>query len=326
MKSVLVFVEHEDGAIRRIGLEMCTRGADIAKELGVPSAAVVLGKGASKAAEPLKSTPIDAIWVSEDNLVDAHLNDPAVDAVEALLKQLGPSVALFPLTNLGKDIAARIGVRLSAGVITDVTDIAVKDGVISAQSPKFGGSVIATKAFKNSDYGVLTCRANSFIARQEPGKGEIKQLQSPAGKSYAVTVEEKVSQEAGKLGVEEAGIVVSGGRGLGGPEHFDIIEALAEALGGAVGASRAAVDAGWIPHSHQVGQTGKAISPSLYIAVGISGAIQHKVGMRTAGTIVAINKDGNVPIADFADLLVVGDLFQIVPELTKAVEAAKAHA
>jgi electron transfer flavoprotein alpha subunit len=326
MKSVLVFVEHEDGAIRRIGLEMCTRGSDVAKELGVPSAAVVLGKGAGKAAEQLKSTPIDAIHVGEDNQLDSFLNDPAVDAVEALLRGLGPTLALFPLTNLGKDIAARIGVRLAAGVITDATDIAVKEGLVSVQSPKFGGSVIATIGFKNSEYGVITCRANSFIARQEPGKGEIVRLASPAGKTYAAKIEENVSQEAGKLGVEEASIVVSGGRGLGGPEHFDIIEALADALGGAVGASRAAVDAGWIAHSHQVGQTGKTVSPQLYIAVGISGAIQHKVGMRSAGTIVAINKDPNAPIYEFSDLGVVGDLFQIVPELTKLVKERRANA
>ncbi|HLN47400.1 MAG TPA: electron transfer flavoprotein subunit alpha/FixB family protein [Magnetospirillaceae bacterium] len=326
MKSVLVFVEHEDGAIRRIGHEMCTRGADVAKELGVPSAAVVLGKGAGKAAEQLKATPIDAIYVGEDNQLDSFLNDPAVDAVEALLRERGPTLALFPLTNLGKDIAARIGVRLSAGVITDATDIAVKSGAVSVQSPKFGGSVISTIGFKNSEYGVITCRANSFIARQESGKGEIVQLASPAGKTYKAKIEEKVSQEAGKLGVEEASIVVSGGRGLGGPEHLDIIEALADALGGAVGASRAAVDAGWIAHSHQVGQTGKTVSPSLYIAVGISGAIQHKVGMRSAGTIVAINKDPNAPIYEFSDLGVVGDLFQIVPELTKLVKERRANA
>jgi len=325
VKSVLVFVEQEDGAIRRIALEMCTRGADLAKDMGVPSASVVLGKSAAKAAEQLKGTPIEAVYVGEDTPVDTHLSDPAVDAVDALLQQLGPSLALFPGSNLGRDVAARIGVRRSAGVITDVTDIDVKDGAISAQSPKFGGSVMSTIGLKNSEYGVVTCRPNSFIARQEAGKGAIHQLAAPSGQ-YRAKVEEKVAQEAGKLGVEEASIVVSGGRGLGGPEHFDIIEALAEALGGAVGASRAAVDAGWIAHKHQVGQTGKTISPQLYIAVGISGAIQHKVGMRSAGTIVAINKDANAPIFEFADLGVVGDLFQIVPELTKLVKERRANA
>jgi electron transfer flavoprotein alpha subunit len=193
-------------------------------------------------------------------------------------------------------------------------------------SPKFGGSVISTVAFKNSPNEVIVCRANSFAARDQAGKGEEIVLPAPAGKQYPMRIEDCVAVEAGKLSVDEAAIVVSGGRGLGGPEHFDIIEALADALGGAVGASRAAVDAGWIPHAHQVGQTGKTVTPALYIAVGISGAIQHKVGMRSAGIIVAINKDSNAPIFEFSDLGVVGDLFAIVPELTKLVKERKGSA
>jgi electron transfer flavoprotein alpha subunit len=188
------------------------------------------------------------------------------------------------------------------------------------KSPKFGGSVISTISFKNAENQVIVCRANSFTAREESGKGEVDRLAAPTGKAYQTVIKEIVAQEAGKLTVDEASIVVSGGRGLGGPEHFDIIEDLAGALGGAVGASRAAVDAGWISHQHQVGQTGKSVSPQLYIAAGISGAIQHKVGMRSAGIIVAINKDPNAPIYEFCDFGVIGDIFQIVPELTKLVK------
>lgn len=326
MKAVLAFVEHEEGHVRRSGLELATKAADLGKELGIPSAAVVLGKGAQEAAQALKTTPIDSIYTGVDVPVDQHLGDPAVDAIEALLKQLGPSVLLVPATNAGKDAGARVAVRLGAGVITEASDISVKDGALVVQSPKFGGSVVSTIGFKNSEYQVIVCRANSFAARNEPGKGDIVALPPLQAKQYAARVEEKVVQEAGKISVEEAGIVVSGGRGLGGPEHFDIIEALADALGGAVGASRAAVDAGWIPHAHQVGQTGKTVTPQLYIACGISGAIQHKVGMRSAGIIVAINKDGNAPIFEFCDLGVVGDLFQIVPELTKLVKERKGAA
>ncbi len=326
MKAVLAFIEHEDGKVRRSGLELATKAADLGRELGVPASAVVLGKGAQDAAQALKTTPIDTIYTGADVPVDQHLGDPAVDAIEALLKQIGPAALLVPASNAGKDTGARVAVRLGAGVITEASDIAVKDGALVVQSPKFGGSVTSTIGFRNSDYQVIVCRANSFAARSESGKGDVAALPALPAKQYATRVEEKVVQEAGKISVEEAGIVVSGGRGLGGPEHFDIIEALADALGGAVGASRAAVDAGWIPHAHQVGQTGKTVTPQLYIACGISGAIQHKVGMRSAGIIVAINKDGNAPIFEFCDLGVVGDLFQIVPELTKLVKERKGAA
>ena len=323
MNAVVIFVEQEEGALRRIGFEMASKGADIAKELGVPSLAVVLGPGAGAAAEQLKSTPVDFIAVGEDVPVGKFLLDPAVDALDALLKEKGPSYVLFPASNVGKDLAARIGVRFGAGVITEVTDLSVADGKLVAQSPKFGGSAIATVEFKDSTYAVVLCRPNSFAARKESGKGEVVALAAPAGKQYTAVIEERVAQEAGAVGVDEASVVVSGGRGLGGPEHFDIIEALASALGGAVGASRAAVDAGWIAHSHQVGQTGKSVAPQLYIACGISGAIQHKVGMRSSGTIVAINKDPNAPIFEFCDLGVVGDIFQIVPALTQLVKERK---
>ncbi|MDQ2817348.1 MAG: electron transfer flavoprotein subunit alpha/FixB family protein [Candidatus Eremiobacteraeota bacterium] len=326
MNCVLVFVEHDAGAVRRTALEMCTKGADLAKDLGVDSAALVLGAGAGAAAEKLKLTPIAKIYAADDPLFDRYLLDPAVDALETLLKQTGPSIVLFPSTNMAKDLAARIAVRMGAGVITEANEIVAKDGALAVESPKFGGSIITTIGLKGSDYGIIVCRSNSFKAREEPGKGEIAALQPPHDAKYSAEVHERAAEEAGKIGVEEATVIVSGGRGLGGPEHFDIIEALADALGGAVGASRAAVDAGWIGHAHQVGQTGKSVTPQLYIACGISGAIQHKVGMRSASTIVAINKDASAPIFDFCDLGVVGDLFAIVPELTKLVKERKGAA
>jgi electron transfer flavoprotein alpha subunit len=326
MKDVIVFVEHTGGRPRRVSLEIATKARELASALGGSVHAVALGKGANEIAAQLKAYPIDKIHVSEDADVDAYLIDPQVDYLEAVAKAAGPALILVPNTMVGRDVGSRVAVRLGAGMTADVVDFSIGDGRVGCVSPKLGGLTITTCAF-TSDHGVAAVRPNSFKAVQAAGAGEIVQLAKPSGAAYRMKIEDEVVEAAGELGVEEASVVVSGGRGLGGPEPFKtIVKDLADALGGAVGASRAAVDAGWIPHSHQVGQTGKTISPSLYIAVGISGAIQHKVGMRTAGTIVAINKDASVPIGEFADLLVVGDLFQIVPELTKALkESAAAH-
>jgi electron transfer flavoprotein alpha subunit len=327
MKDVLVFVEHTGGRPRRVSLEIATKARELATSLGGGVHAVVLGKGAKDVASQLKAYPIGKIHVSEDPDIDANLIDPQVDYLEAAAKATGPALILVPNTMVGRDVGSRVAARIGAGLTADVVDFSIAEGRVGCVSPKLGGLTITTCAFK-SEYGVAAVRPNSFKAVPSAGTGEIVELPKPASKSYLMKVEGEVVEAAGELGVEEASVVVSGGRGLGGPEPFKtIIKDLADALGGAVGASRAAVDAGWIPHSHQVGQTGKTISPSLYVAVGISGAIQHKVGMRTAGTIVAINKDASFPIGEFADLLVVGDLFQIVPELTKALkENAAAHA
>ena len=327
MKDVVVYIEHTGGRPRRVSLEIATKARELAAALGGSVHAVVLGKESGAVAEQLKAYPVDMIHVAEDPDVDAFLIDPQVDYLEAVAKAAGPALILVPYTMVGRDLGSRVAARLGAGLTADVVDLTAEGGRVACISPKLGGLTITTCAFKG-DYGVAAIRPNSFKAAQGAGAGGVEQLPKPSGKTYAMRVDGEVVEAAGVLGVEEASVVVSGGRGLGGPEPFTtIIKDLADALGGAVGASRAAVDAGWIPHSHQVGQTGKTISPKLYIAVGISGAIQHKVGMRTSGTIVAINKDASVPIGEFADLLVAGDLFQIVPELTKALKAnAAAHA
>ncbi len=325
MRDVIAFIEHTGATPRRVSLELAAAAKDLAAELGGASHAVVLGAGANAVANVLKAYGVDKIHVSEDPDVDAYLIDPAVDYLEAAARAAGPAVILVPNTMIGRDTGSRVAARLGAGLTADVTGLHVQDGRVVSVSPKLGGLTITTCAFKDGDYGVVAVRPNTFVARERPGASEIVALEKPAGKTYRIAIEGSVEEAAAELGVDEASVVVSGGRGVGGPEPFTtILHDLADALGGAVGASRAAVDAGWVSHSHQVGQTGKTISPQLYVAVGISGAIQHKVGMRTAATIVAINKDGGVPIGEFADLLVVGDLFQIVPELTKRVREAKA--
>lgn len=327
MKDVVVFIEQRAGAPRRVSLELATKARDLAAALGGATHGVVAGAGAADAANALKAYGLGTLHVADGGAASEYLVDPQVDALESVARAAGPSLILVPNTMIGRDVGSRIAARLDAGMTSDATDISLREGKVATVSPKLGGLTIVTCAFKNAQYGVITVRPNVFAAKPaDAPTGEVQQVVLPAGKTYAMKVGKEVEEAAAELGVEEASIVVSGGRGLGGPEPFTtLLKPLADALGGAVGASRAAVDAGWIPHSHQVGQTGKTISPALYVAAGISGAIQHKVGMRTAGTIVAINKDANVPIADFADLLVVGDLFAIIPELTKRVQAEKVH-
>jgi electron transfer flavoprotein alpha subunit len=324
MKNVLVFVQHKNGQTPKVTFEMATQARVLADRLGGKAHAIVAGAGASGLAEQLKTYPLDVVHYNDDAQVDGFLLDPIVDYVEAAARAIGPSLVLVANTLTGKDVAGRLVARLRAGMCADATDFKIEGGKVEAIMPKMGGAAITTCALRAGDYGIVTIRPNAFAATPGGSGASVQAIDKPPGKSYAVAIEKDVEEGSGELALEEAPVVVAGGRGLGGPQPFDtLLKPLAKALGGAVGASRAAADAGWVPYSLQIGQTGKTVSPSLYIAVGISGAIQHKVGMRSSGTIVAINKDGQSPIAEFSDLLVVGDAFAIVPELTKLVQAAK---
>jgi electron transfer flavoprotein alpha subunit len=324
VKNVIVYVEHKSGQTRKVTYELATEARKIADALGGAAHAVVVGPGSTQLAESLKAYPLDAIHVNDDADVEKFLLDPAVDYLEAAAKAVGPSLILIPNTLSGRDVAGRLVARLGAGIAADVTDFKIEGGRIEAISPKLGGALITTCALKPADYGIATVRPSAFAAATGGSGASVATLEKPAGKTYHALIESDVEEGSGELALEEAPVVIAGGRGLGGPEPFEtLLKPLAHAFGGAVGASRAAADAGWVSYSLQIGQTGKTVSPNLYIGVGISGAIQHKVGMRSAGTIVAINKDGAAPIAEFSDLLVVGDAFAIVPELTKLVEAAK---
>ena len=327
MQHVVVFIEQRAGQTRKVTYELATEARKIADALGGKAHAVALGAGAQQIAEQLKAYPLDVVHVAEDPDVDRFFLDPIVDYVEAVARETGPALILVPNTMLGRDMAGRLTARLSAGLLSDVTDFHFEGGRAVGIAPKLQGSAVTGCSFKNAEYGIATVRPNAFAAQAGGSGAQVVTLAKPSGKTYALTIENDVEEATGEMGLEEAPVVVSGGRGLGGPEPFStLLKPLADALGGAVGASRAAADAGWVPYSLQIGQTGKIVSPQLYIAVGISGAIQHKVGMQTSGTIVAINRDATVPIADFADLVVAGDLFQIVPELTNLVAGAKAHA
>ena len=324
MLNVIAYIEHHNGAPRRSSLEAACAARTLADQLGGKALAVVAGPAAGTIAQTLAKYPLDAIHVLDDAALARAGTDPQVDALASVAKAAGPSLVLAGNTLIGRDVASRFAARMDAGITADVTAFEVTGGKVACVSPKLGGTTIVTCGFRGGEYGVAVIRPNVFPIAEAPGAGTVVTIEPPATPS-GLTVEEEVDEAAAELGVDEASIVVSGGRGMGGPEPFaGMLKELADSLGGAVGASRAAVDAGWIGHGHQVGQTGKTVSPPLYLAVGISGAIQHKVGMRTAGTIVAINKDPGVPIGEFADLLVVGDAFQIVPELAKLVREAKA--
>jgi len=325
VKNVIVFAEHRQGGTRKVTLELATEARRIADALGGKACAVALGSGASQLAQTLQKFPLDVIYVNDDRAVDGFLLDPVVNYLEAAARLAGPSLVMIPNTLSGRDVAGRLAVRLRAGIVADVVDVQLDGESVVCVSPKLGGVLVTNCALRPADYGVVTVRPSAFAVAQGGAGAQIVELQAPAA-SYAATIEQDVEEGAGELALEEAPVVVAGGRGLGGPEPFEtLLKPLARALGGAVGASRAAADAGWVPYNLQIGQTGKTVTPKLYIAIGISGAIQHKVGMRASGTIVAINKDAAAPIAEFSDLVVVGDAFRIVPELTKLIETAKGH-
>jgi electron transfer flavoprotein alpha subunit len=312
MPRVLVLVEHEEGAVKKVTYEMLTK----ARELGEP-VALFVGEGAEGAREDLGRHGAASVYAAAG---DNRLGRPLADALEAAADRAEPAAVLVPATPLGKDAGARLAARKGWGMLADIVDL---DGDLVATQNVFGGAT-TVRARVRTGTPVLAVKANSFPVEEAPADAELVTLELAAGDGDRVRVTDHVVQEqGGRPDVAEAEIVVSGGRGLQDPSNFALVEALADALGAAVGASRAAVDAGWYPHQHQVGQTGKTVSPQLYVAVGISGAIQHRAGMQTSKTIVAVNKDADAPIFAISDFGVVGDLFKVVPRLTDEVAKRK---
>ncbi|WP_328859870.1 electron transfer flavoprotein subunit alpha/FixB family protein [Streptomyces sp. NBC_00306] len=323
MTEVLVYVDHLDGAVRKPTLELLT----LARRIGDP-VAVALGAGAESTAAALAEHGAVKVLTADAPEFADYLVVPKVDALQAAYEaaSAGGSLAavLVPSSAEGKEIAARLAVRIGSGIITDAVDLeAGDDGPVATQSA-FAASY-TTKSRISKGTPVITVKPNSAPVEAAPAAGRVEAL--TVSFSEAATGTKVVSrtprESTGRPELTEAAIVVSGGRGVNGAENFAVIEALADSLGAAVGASRAAVDAGWYPHSNQVGQTGKSVSPQLYIASGISGAIQHRAGMQTSKTIVAVNKDAEAPIFDLVDYGVVGDLFEVVPQLTEQVKTRK---
>ncbi|HEX9362484.1 MAG TPA: electron transfer flavoprotein subunit alpha/FixB family protein [Candidatus Dormibacteraeota bacterium] len=318
MASILVYAELTQGKLATTSLELMTK----ARELG-DVYAVALGGGAKAAAATLGKHGAKVIHVNEDAAFDDYLAEPATDAVASLYEKEKPDVILFGFTSDSREVAGRLAARLGSGLISNASDVVARDGGFVAKVPYFGGAKIASMK-ANGKPTIVLIRPKSFEVSEKPGAGEIQQLDlTISDGSRRAHVTDRVVEASEKVKLEDARVVISGGRGMGGPQNFPLLEDLASALGGAVGASRAVVDAGWVPYSMQVGQTGKSVRPGVYIAVGISGAMQHTVGMKTSKVIIAINKDAEAPIMKMADLGVVGDALKIVPALTAAVKAKK---
>jgi electron transfer flavoprotein alpha subunit len=316
MAEVLVLVDHVDGAPKKVTLELLT----LARSLGEPSA-VFVGQGYDAAKAALAEYGAQKVYLATDVDLDSYLVAPKAEVLAQIVGAASPAAVLIASSPDGKEIAGRLAVKLDSGVVTDA--VGLVDGFVADQSI-FGGSY-TVKSQVSRGTPIITVRPNSTAPEPAPA--------SPTEETVSVSLSEAATRarilervgekKGGRPELTEAAIVVSGGRGLGAAENFSLIEKLADSLGAAVGASRAATDAGWYPHQNQVGQTGKTVSPQLYVAVGISGAIQHRAGMQTSKTIVAINKDSEAPIFELVDFGVVGDLFDVVPQLTDEVVKRK---
>ncbi|MFN8168989.1 MAG: electron transfer flavoprotein subunit alpha/FixB family protein [Candidatus Nanopelagicales bacterium] len=318
MGEVLVLVDHVDGAVRKTTTELLT----IARRLGEP-AAVFLGSGVENATETLAKFGATKVYAVDAPELGDFLVAPKAEALVAVAQQAAapPAAILVTSSAEGKEIAARAAVRLESGLVTDAVDV---DASGVATQSAFAASYVVTSKV-TSGTPIITVKPNSAAPEEARAAAAVENVAvsfSPAATTARIT-EVAPRAKSGRPELTEAAIVVSGGRGVGGPEGFSTVEALADALGAAVGASRAATDAGWYPHAFQVGQTGKTVSPQLYIANGISGAIQHRAGMQTSKTIVAVNKDSEAPIFELADFGVVGDLFAVVPQLTEEIGKRK---
>ncbi|MBQ1017911.1 electron transfer flavoprotein subunit alpha/FixB family protein [Micromonospora sp. D93] len=319
MSEVLVVVEAtKEFGVKKVTLEMLT----LARELGTPSAVVLGGAGAAEALSgKLGEYGAEKIYAAEGDEIDGYLVAPKATVLAELVKRVQPAAVLLASAQEGKEIAARLAVKLDNGILTDVVGL---DADGTATQVAFAGSAIV-KSKVTKGLPLVTVRPNSVTPAPAAVTPAIEQLSvSVTDTDKLATVVERVAEQKGsRPELTEAGVVVSGGRGVGNADNFKLVEELADLLGGAVGASRAAVDSGFYPHQFQVGQTGKTVSPQLYVALGISGAIQHRAGMQTSKTIVAVNKDGEAPIFELADFGVVGDLFKIVPQAAEEIRKRK---
>lgn len=317
--TILAIAELRDGQFRKVTFEAVSEGRRLAKQTEADLAVLVIGSGIAGEAETLAQYGADQVLVADHSGYAEYLSDVYADAVAGVISDLNPSVVVFGSSVQGKDLFGRLSARLDAPLAVDCIGIGGEDGAVVVKKPMYGGKVIADVKLSGSPL-LIGIRPNAMAIEQASGTAEVKTLALEPASSVYQFVEKKL--ETGKIELTEADIVVTGGRGMGGTD-YTVVEELADALGGAVGASRSSVDEGWRPHSDQVGQTGKVVSPNLYIACGVSGAIQHLAGMSSSKVIVAVNKDSEAPIFGKADYGIVGDLFDVVPAITEEVKKLK---
>jgi electron transfer flavoprotein alpha subunit len=315
----LVFLEHHDGELQKGSLGVLSKAAS----LGDDVTGVLLGSDVAPLAAEAGKFGAARVLLADDAALEAPLPQPRVDVLAEIVRDRGFGTVLFAGSVLAADTAAALAARLDAGLNWDLTDIALEDGRLVGKRPALEDSILVDVGWRGEPRLALF-RSGAFDPAETGGEAEVEEIGVALEDfSQAAKMLEQAHEERSGPSIEDAEVVVAGGRGLGGPESFKLCEDLAEALGGAVAATRAVVDAGWYPYAAQVGQTGRTVAPKLYVACGISGAIQHKVGMQSSNVIVAINKDPNAPIFEFSDLGVVGDLHTIVPKLTELVRARK---
>jgi electron transfer flavoprotein alpha subunit len=324
MTDILVLVDHDKGAPKKVSNQILTAARSLAD--GGTVSAALLGEGAAAAAEKVGAYGAGKAYVWEAPEADEYATEPRTAAVVAALEASGARVLLYPADPFTTDVVARAAVRLEAGVVTDATDLSVEGDRVVVTKAIFGGEMTSRCQVRGDRPQFIGVKPNAFTAEESGGgAAETATLDVTVDdKAKRAKVVDVVEQSAGgRPEMTEAAMIVAGGRGLGDAEGFRLIEELADALGAAVGASRAATDAGWYPHQHQIGQTGKTVSPQLYLGAGISGAIQHRAGMQTSQTIICVNKDGEAPIFSVADLGVVGDLYKILPPLVEEIRKRK---
>lgn len=326
-KNLWVYIETEEGSPKSVGFELLNPGRRMADALGVKLVAVVLGEDVEDVARQAVVYGADQVLLVQGPEYRVYQSDVQTRTMVELIGRYQPDIVLYGATNNGRDVGPRVACALKTGLTADCTGLDIdQQGLLASTRPAFGGNLMATISCPNTKPQMSTVRPGVFKrpALDEGRTGEIVPVSValPAD-TVRVTLLERVREVAQRVNLEEAEVIVSGGRGLKAPEHFALIRDLAAVMGGEVGASRAAVDAGWIPHAHQVGQTGKTVAPKVYVAVGISGAIQHLAGMSGAETVIAINRDPDAPIFSVADYGIVGDLFEVVPALIDALKAKR---